>query len=701
MSARLSILVAIATILAGLVAVQQWRAAAARERARVWRLEPRAGRVVDTRGRPQAGFRVGFALESKTPHARWAAITDEHGAFTVGLPRLVVTVKTADRPLRDPEPLRIDLSRDPPQLPDIVVVSAEDWPSTLRGEVVDEQGRPIEGAEVALVSDDLAASDAAASADDGAFELRRTSTARSNHALVSCRHERYDAPADGYRAWGRDDLRLVMRPRVPVELRIVDDAGHDLDVVAITAELERDRRCLAPPPDDLRWADGAWRSDVCRGETRFLVELAATAAASWNARLPLRASVTDAGLAATFVLPRNAARVVRVVDPAGVPIEGSLVQLVAPRDGAVSATREVFGPESARGPAELDRARTDARGEATLRGPVGTELVVRARGPGHLPEVAGRIDLTEPEPFVVATRRGAHLRGRVRGDAELEALLRDGEWHLWLFTTAGREPWSENGSVLVAADGSFAIAGAPPGAWQPQLVTGASASPLLDGLLPTRGERLPELALADGDNPPITIDVSSWSWTRLQGRVLVDGEPLADEIVVIVAAADRAAPRSWVRARTDRRGRFDARVRHGSYVVRHGSQPWRSEPIEVAVGDGGAECVLELRTGRLELTLVDERGEPQRGRMVQLLEASDDLTWWPASADGDGIVRARLQPQPCHVAIVPEMAMRDAIAHAEHPLEAIREARIAFATSIVRAGETTRERLVVPASAGR
>jgi hypothetical protein len=702
---------------AGQVVVQPRRAGrSAAARAPSLKFANFQGYVVDARGAPQAGLDVGFELDAKMPGAdalsnRWfSATTDESGVFAVRLPLAIVSVTTRHRPLRDPGLLQFDLAREPPPKLEIVVVPAEDWPP-LRGTVVDEQGRPIEGAEVALVIDYVPA-ETDQTGDLGTFELPRPVAATASHALVSCRHDRYDAPADVWCAWGTR-VRLVMRPRVPVGVRVVDDQGRDVEVAGVTAAHEQDEhRFLSTTSpggeESLNWVDGAWRGMLCRGATRFNVQLGATAA-GWNARMPQRAVIADPGLATTIVLLRHASRVVRVVIGDGAPVAGSRVQLIAPRGGEVGLTRDVPEPDwavSDRGPVELDSASTDARGEATLHGPVGTAVAVRACGPGHLPEVVAGVDLTAAQPLVVAPAPGAHLQARIVPGRAFAELLGEDKRKVRLFRPLdqGSEPWSGNGSLEVAADDSFAVAGAPSGAWIPVLETWPRASALV-GEWHYRSEMLPGLVLVDGTNPRATIDLSQWSWCELRGRVILDGDPLVDQRVSVVEAGHRDWPRSRVDARTDLDGRFQVQVRPGRYLVAHGDfglgASWRSEPVAVEVGDGAGERTFALHTGRLELLLVDARGEPQRGCRMQLLEAMSDLMWVPAHTDGDGIVHERLQPQPWHVAILPAGAMDEALALRERPLEAMRDARVQLGTVTVLPGETTRARFTVPAAAGR
>lgn len=434
---RLRVLQAIALLLAAVVVLQQWRNALPSPA----RLAPVpfgvvTGHIVDTQGAPQAGLELTFEVAARTRLAKerswqsWSATSNGQGRFSVALPKTRLSVRPKDRGLRDPDPLFIDLGRMPPRDLEIVVLSAAEWP-TMGGMVVDEQGRPIADAEVAAWIDFGEEATATTSAQ-GIFELPRPTAARPGHALVSCKHDRYEWPPDAWHAWGRRDLRFVMQPRVPVEVRVVDDQGRDLAVAKISAEGDRARSSWRPP-DELKRVGALWRGELWRGPAWFKIELDASIAADWYTKLAQRATVAEPSLATRFALPRKVTRTVHVVTSAGAPVANSRVELLMPQGREVTGKVMTQSPiaDPMRGlPIELDAATSDTQGQVSLSGPAGTTLVVRARGPGHLPEVVANVDLTATTPLTVTVRPGARLEGRIIADPVLARLMREGDWTL-------------------------------------------------------------------------------------------------------------------------------------------------------------------------------------------------------------------------------------------------------------------------------
>lgn len=95
---------------------------------------------------------------------------------------------------------------------------------------------------------------------------------------------------------------------------------------------------------------------------------------------------------------------------------------------------------------------------------------------------------------------------------------------------------------------------------------------------------------------------------ELRGRILIDGDPLVAQDVEVTELAD-AMTASQAITRTDADGRFRVLVRPGRYTVGQIWPSFRSEPVTI---DANTEHTFAIRTGKLELLLVDERGEPQR-----------------------------------------------------------------------------------------
>ncbi|MGE3172452.1 MAG: hypothetical protein AB7O97_07470 [Planctomycetota bacterium] len=653
------------------------------------------GAVRDRDGEPMAGMEVEFHAAGRAPDVTLRierVTTDGDGRFSVRLPVAPVKASVLERPLVGGEFAHFDL----PALVadaaaagsanialDLEVLRAAEWP-TIRGVVVDGQGRPIAGA---TVSGQF--SDSGASADDGTFVLQRMARhGRQGTFRLQARHRDHDS-ATAWAAWGDQDVRVELGARVPVEVTVTDGAGSPLAVEAVV--VRGDTAALQA------FEPGVFRGALCREPCSLAVELGPELEAAGRIApllTPVDVPAARAGvptLRVQIVVPKVLALQVRVEDEGGAPIAGAEVDLVAGGaelrpDSRVAADE---GQLRAGVPCRLDSATTTADGLVALRGPSGSDLTVRVQAPGFRSALRHRVDATrgtDAGPVVV------RLSPRARVRVLLHTFARSSEpVDLFLETEGGdlRAGQSAARGSRIRDTFDFVFDAAEPGtAWLS--VRSASFS-----------ERWPEpVELRPGPNPDVVLDATSWRPVTVHGRITRDGEPVARWVCLRRASGpERDAPAGYAYGASDDAGAFAFEVLPGSYVVdAPASDPirWEHEHLAgaaIRVGDDAEQQVtLAFVTGQVELHLVDPVGAPARGESLWLLAGPIDALWFPHRADGDGVLRARLSEGTWNV-VWQDPDARD---HPEGVHAWLRSARRRLATVEVRAGETTVLTLELP-----
>jgi len=247
--------------------------------------------------------------------------------------------------------------------------------------------------------------------------------------------------------------------------------------------------------------------------------------------------------------------------------------------------------------------------------------------------------------------------------------------------------------IALAADGSFAFAGAPPGVWSVRWVQ-------------LRGQGKSEaraaencgvsLELHEGDNPPVVVDLRDWRWTEVNLRIRIEGQAAREATVAFTSTTD--AYMVHAEARCDGEGRCSTRLRPGSYVVRPGTFDGAYGVLSVAGERVDRE--LELGSGEVVVTLVDTRDKPVRGLDCSMVPAVEIDRWsgWNR-ADGDGVFR-----QQCSAgewAVFAQSRQLQTTTKAmdwsrDDVLLQLARARCLLGTVTVRAGEATKATFVVP-----
>lgn len=492
-------------------------------------------------------------------------------------------------------------------------------PQSIRGRVVDRDGKPVAGV---AISDPFLA-ETVRSGADGSFVVRRGELDRAPATMLRVLHaESWQAhpPLRGV-PWGTTDLVVRLTPLPPFELRVVDEAGQP--VVNFGIALQREG--LSPFFHDQVQHRGRHRGGV-------LPLPSVQPGATWLRVLPTdpefapseRVAVPAVGDAAmTVVLARMRPMPIRVVD-GGQPVAGLQVELLRRRNGAELAEGDLaVDPRrgrrcamSARLLERLDGATTGTDGMAMLRrGPDLTDCVLRLHRDGD-PDGIVR-DLVPPpdgSPLVVALPHHGDVHGTVRSPSVPFADLR-----IAVLGTRHRA----GQSLPVAADGTFVVEDLPYGEHtllvQRRVLV---AQGVFGSLLPMRVVKID----VDAARVAVTLDLADLPLAQLRGAVR-PGERLPADYAIDLwrerddGTMDRAATTPLAADGTfvfDQLlpGTYRASFRRGSYDPR-ALAGLHAERFVVAAGEHVA-LTLAHRPQRFVLRLTRPDGTAIVGERVQL-----------------------------------------------------------------------------------
>jgi hypothetical protein len=580
-------------------------------------------------------------------------------------------------------------------------------PRSLHGIVVDEAGQPVAEATLSTVGDYME-EPLVTTGVDGRFAIERRAEDSASHVQLFARHEQLDRARE-WVAWGRDDVRLVLRPRVPVEVRVVDERGEPVPLASVTCESgpSSDQQLVEFAPNG-----DAWCGNACRGQNHLSIQYPEGAVVTHEELHLWSISISDPGpvqfrFVAATLLPRE----VRVVDPDGAPVADAKVEVIDARGGTVTAWQRTVGAYQRLGPALLAEAKTDASGTARPQLPRGRPLVVRAKRVGFAPGLVADVRVPGTEPVVVRLGRGANGRGRVLADPYLAERIASGGCELFFSQPSGRwwpqlGPESRHG-LAVADDGSFVFAGAPPGQWDVVLTrpeqqsaggsvqTSARAGQSSNWSFEACGV---SVSLGDGDNPLLIVDLRTWQWTQVNLQVFVDEKAVRDEHVALWPVGGASNIRNGTRC--DANGRCSVWLRPGAYWLDVAPLLSPCPTVRLDVAGDRLDRELHLATGEMVVTLVDGDGLPVRGlrcSAVQATETDAFSIWTPA--DGDGVFRGRCLAGEWAV-FAPsrewENGWQGLDLSGDDALLQMAHARRLLGTVTVRAGETTKATFVVP-----
>jgi protocatechuate 3,4-dioxygenase beta subunit len=566
------------------------------------------GRVVDGAGSPVAGTDVSARLTpERGAHAGgWVnARSDTAGRFTL---RRIALGSALHLKATHPDfaPAELDLPAPAPRIvrPELRLVLRPG--RRLYGQVVDGAGRPVAGAELALLpasTGDLGSARAdlrrTTSGPDGRFNLSGLGLGRfalrvRARGFAPARQDGIEIPAG---AGGVDLGRVPLAPGAALRGQVSDPAGRPVGGAAVA---------IVPHEDGDRFD---FFFDTATGETKI---------------------ATQTGADGRFVLSEIAAdRVdIRVSREGFLPV--SLLDRPVPAPAPLAITLTPAGRLSGRVVDErgkpvpavllsLEGEGFDASASSDPEGRFAFPVVpaghptVRALLRGYLPSFLGPLDVVagrELSGLEIVLERGASIEGRVvapdgsgapgaQVSTPLAAALlhhrRDGEIR-----------------VEADADGRYLLSGLPPG---PRSITADRR-----GFARAVGS----LDVRPGANH---LDLQLGEGFAVTGRVFGDdGEPLPGVEVALVARDAEATLRQAV---SDESGAFGfAGVDAGPYLLRAQKEGWASpvpRPLEVA----GAPV------GDLEVRL--DRGGTVTGRILGLSPAA--MAGVDLSASGNGNVQ--------------------------------------------------------------
>lgn len=480
------------------------------------------GRVHDEHGAPAAaGLRVSAEFDLVVRQAlhevRPVARTDRHGAFTLSgpVPFGVVRWQLGVGQFGSVDPASTQVRDTGPD--DVELVTKV--PPPIRGVVVDVAGRPLRGI---AISDHLRTNQVRTGAD-GSFALARTerdAAAATTLMVLDAPQWLPHPPLRGI-PWGRDDVRIVLQPLAPFDLRVVDDVGQPVESFGVTML----RPGISPYSVGRvvqrgRHRGGALRlSNVWPGGTQLRVlptdpELTPSGAID----VP-----SDAGQPLRIVLARRSELLVQVLDD-GRPAGGVHVELLREQGGASveQAVRVVdtTGSErvwmNLRVVERIAGGSTDATGRVRLRRDADLAgCVLRLRAAGRVDGHVRGLEAPSPgQPLVVELPHDGRVVGAIQLHGRTAADLRIEVLGTTLVQTR---------AIHVANDGTFTIDALSTGDYTVRVCARVLAGDHSAGSLVAFAEQ--RVTVGRGNNP-VRFDLAEVPFARVHGS-FVHSEPLA------------------------------------------------------------------------------------------------------------------------------------------------------------------------------
>ena len=624
-----------------------------------------------------------------------------------------------------------------------IVVRRLDPLRVLAGVVVDEAGQGLADVEIRLPTPlQLLDRQLHRTRRDGSFELIRPEGAPPEPVALT-----FDKPgfellqSEPPLAWGRTDLRLVLRASAGQVVQVVR-ADDDQPVEAYTLyampvpmpgqpSSSRDNTELSGLHPDgratLHLRAGSWRLLVHPGDGSL----------AYSDLVPFEVSANGTARAVVSVQPQLP-QVVRVVRADGSPVAGAEVRrCLPPPDGPLDLelvmplanwTRQVGGLRSY---LLLEKGVTDARGEVVLHGGRQQTHALQLPGPDHAPCTVPAVRFGDGAPVLVTVSTGALLRGRCtprESLQDLQALCRKlggdpaGDRprlqapSLQLRgSSAARYPAQNEARIAIAEDGTFAAPNAPPGDWELRLHLLQSMGGGVGSLEVPVGR----VTLREGETSDVVVDLAALQCGRgsVDATVLLDGEPLADTVVlpkaIVPDGSAALAGRSSATMRTDAAGHLQFEGWQGRYQLFwsptndlfRGERIAAEETFELVRGQRTA-VTLHLRTGTLRVRVLDAEGKPVAGVAVELVDAAGQWRATLPATDADGRSEQRVEAATFDLRALPAALL------AQHPGRAGRRRQqpgedplaaslIPLGKVTVTAATATEATLHLPVDAGR
>jgi len=643
------------------------------------------GRVVDTDGVPQAGV--------------WVYI-DQYNRYTPGRAEGLSTRRSyQDRTRSDgtfafDEPIaygdwnlrlrgRQKLSPESLSIPDgqsVTVFEIETKAlgdvQTITGRVVDEMGVPVARADVEYSPRAGGGGWLIYTKRDGSFRIERRANDPDGPVQLRFEKRGYEnlVPEPKY-PWDTHGLELAMKRGVDITVVATDaktgepvedygvrcipergsssldyrlrEAGHHTGGRVTLAGVRRGPRILVVEPRGQTWLD----SDLVH------IEVDDHAPRTYNVKLSR---------------PSTRTLVVRVTN--GKPVAGTKVELLrAFSDQPVSMDTFVFELGGSSWTTATDKAirlmdgRTDAQGELVLRGPGDESLAVRVLGPGHQPVVERDVKLTpDAPPIVVEVPSGATITGKIGPPRMLEQFRSNPTPNesqmpgLFLAREVGqkheRYPANNPGRVPLNEDGTFEVAGIPPGTWDLHFAYTRFAPGR--GVWTGRSEFIRTLTnLRDGETRELVAELDRLVLATVAGKVLLNGKPASGATLQLTGKKpDGKGGEQWVGSpaiKLGEDGGFRVRVVPGTYragisMRSSGGRRWThlfGEGQIMVLPGKQYERVVHITSGVLRIRIVGPDDEPRAG--IQPILLDQDGNWAQVQApktDEQG--RATIAPVP-------------------------------------------------------
>ncbi len=697
------------------------------------------GRVVDPDGVPQGGEYVSLerrgrdATDRNRLAPRWGEQTTSRADGTFVTRDWLVPgeyeVRTQKGQLQSPKTVTLRGERPREEL--TIVVAAATAQATITGRVLDETGRPVVGIDIEANSE-RGSYARTTSRRDGTFELRRRDAGQEKATGVSVVSHAFEVQDGKPRQveWGTTGVEFRVTRAGALTLRVSDPQQAPVETYTVRliprnrnrwSSIDARVRTQGRHPDGTAVIEG-----LSRGDWLLLVDFPAAFGCDGlfveftheggPRRMDLRA------------LP-SAVRTVRVVAGDDAPVAGTKVQLCETFEQPLDQARLVMQRDhwlmnaGNRNALVLYEGTTGADGRVELRGPPGRILGICVPGPGHVPIRMDGVRIDLQGELVVRVSRGARLTGRIvppEAMAELKRLGGDdpaggfsrGNRPRLSFAndTGARFPTdhvtaSNLAGLQIADDGTFAVDGVPPGTWKVQ-VQGMIVNEAGSGGM-GHHYRAGEVTLVDGQTTDQDLDLAHVLPGTVEGLVLLNGQPLADQAVSL------RGDDIWITARTDGSGRFVRRMFAGDYQLAfarigedRGSVALKC-PTPVRVGRGQTTAMtFALASTQVRITVLDAAGKPVADARLHALGGDPEGSYLPPT-DAAGVVQTELGSETVVLRILPrplstpegqQQLWRDAQVRGDR--DPLGPHWIALRTVVLAAGQQSDLEVRLPASAG-
>jgi hypothetical protein len=610
------------------------------------------GRIVDTLGRRQSKVRLtisgrdGIASIGQFARRNQAEIScGDDGVFVLPLvfPSGDYIVSVSGRELLSP--LTFTLHPGEPIMDLEVLVQGRSSDEVISGRVLDEHGKPVANVWLQCIVNGQPGS-LSPTQSDGSFEIQRDASAHEHLAQILLRsddHHPEDLPVHEV-PWGSRGVELRLPPAGLLRLVVLgaeDNPIQEYEAVLMPllpggAEAGRPRRSgagvhaggVVTLPGFKR---GAWLLQVQFPEH--------TGLATWFARFFHSGGNGNRVVHAKPWVYRS----VRVTDQSAEPLVSIPAQLYEiyeenpdPQDAANAAVLWQVSARNRR-PLRIGEGVTDREGRMILRGIPGLAMELTLPGPGHVPRSIRGVRCDVLDELQVVVDRGANLRATVGPTgvmaelAERAGLGGDEPFPKHLrpridFVPSGGHAMTGmvTGDLAVPSAywdnaGHFEAQGLPPGLWKMRLCYHI-------GRVNTRVQTMAvgEVTLQGGKTAVIEVDASALIPGRLEAQVMLNGRPLAQALVNLLASG------AAMQFRTDAGGRFDAKIPAGDYQVSLMRDLGGSRFAVLAV-EGALRIVRGELTRReiavfcapVQLKVCDPRGEPVPRLQLLLVDQAD------------------------------------------------------------------------------